>query len=101
MTVKTMTRKDFEAEIIARAWKDESFKAKLLKDPKVVMQEEVTKLGGPRLPEDIKITILEESPKNVYMVLPATPLTKGAKLTDDQLQGAVGGTNVLQGVLWS
>ena len=32
---KTMSRKEFEAMVIAKAWKDSVYKQELLKDPKV------------------------------------------------------------------
>jgi hypothetical protein len=86
------TRTQFEAEIVARAWKDADFKKRLIKDPKSVIQEAVTKMGGKKLPDDLKVTVLEESGKNIYLVLPPNPQTqKTDVLTDEQLEAAAGG----------
>ena len=77
------TRRDFEAEIIARAWEDDNFKTRLMKDPKVVVEE----LSGEALPVDMKITIFEESSTSVCLVLPKNP----DELSEEDLSRVVGG----------
>ena len=98
----TMTRKDFEAQIIAKAWRDPEFKKRLLTDPKGVFEEELQKLQeGAKLPADLNIQVLEEHPKQVYLVLPQNPeeLLEG-ELTDEQLESVAGGTIVVA-VVWA
>lgn len=78
------TRKDFEAELIARAWKDESFKKRLLKDPKAVVEE----LSGEQFPADLKISVFEETPTSVCLVIPRDP---DSELTEEDLAKVAGG----------
>jgi hypothetical protein len=71
-------------EIMARAADDNAFRDKLKSDPKGTLEKE---LGG-SLPDDVKISVLEETPKQVYVVLPA----QGSKeLSSDELSGVAGG----------
>ncbi len=70
------TRRDFEAELIAKTWEDKEFREKLLQDPKAMVE----KLGGEKLPSDMKVTVLEETANQVYLVIPRNP--------DDQLSEA-------------
>jgi hypothetical protein len=59
--------RNFQAQLIARAWHDPTFKEKLLADPRPAMEEEL----DIRLPEDLQVTVLEETPDSLYLVLPA------------------------------
>jgi hypothetical protein len=71
-------------EIMARAAEDSSFRTQLKSDPKGTLERE---LGG-TLPSDVKINVIEETPEQVYLVLPAT----GSKeLSADELAGVAGG----------
>ena len=78
------TRKDFEAELIARAWKDDAFKKRLLKDPKAVVEE----LSGEQFSDDLKISVFEETPTSVCLVIPCDP---DSELTDEDLAKVAGG----------
>jgi hypothetical protein len=91
------TRRDMEADIIARALKDEGFARQLRADPKAVIEREVGKL-----PEGIEIKVVEETPDTLYLVLPAHP-SPGRQLSDEELERVAGGntTNTCQGAcLW-
>ena len=71
-------------EIMSRAAEDKAFRDQLKSEPRQTLERE---LGG-NLPDDIKITVLEETPKQVYLVLPAV----GSKeLTTEELAGVAGG----------
>jgi Nitrile hydratase, alpha chain len=71
-------------EIMSRAAEDSAFREQLKSDPRRTLERE---LGG-HLPDDVKITVLEETTKQVYIVLPAA----GSKeLTTDELAGVAGG----------
>jgi len=61
---------DFKA-LIQKAWRDESFKHRLLADPKTTIEDE---LGVP-LPPDVEIFIHEQTPTEVHLVLPMKPTT--------------------------
>ncbi len=79
-------RKEIEAKIIERAWKDQRFKLLLLKNPRAAFKE-----LGIDLPENIEIRIIEEKPNTVTMVLPALP--KGVQeLSAAELEKLAGGT---------
>jgi hypothetical protein len=51
--------------MIARAWKDQEFKPKLLGTPKVVVEKEL----GMQLPREIELQVLEETANTLYIVL--------------------------------
>jgi hypothetical protein len=79
------TRRDMEADIIARALKDEGFARELRADPKAVIEREVG-----TLPEGIEIKVVEETPDTLYLVLPAHP-SPGRQLSDEDLERVAGG----------
>ena len=75
------------AKVIAQAWIDEEFKAKLLADPKTVLREE-----GIEFPESIKVNIIEAKEDELNLTLPLKPegLTgsvEGLELSQDELHG--------------
>ena len=78
------SRRDFEAFIIAKSWEDPEFKAKLLKDPKSVVEE----LSGEKLPDNMKIEVIEETSNSVCLVLPKNP---DDELDEAQLEQITGG----------
>ncbi len=53
------------AKIIAKAWTDESFKERLVSDPKAVLIE-----NGIDLPAGLQVKVLEQTEKEMYIVLP-------------------------------
>ena len=56
------------AKVIAQAWVDEEFKAKLLADPKAVLKAE-----GIEFPENIKLNITEAKEDELNLTLPLKP----------------------------
>ncbi|MGZ7442018.1 NHLP leader peptide family RiPP precursor [Paenibacillus sp. TH7-28] len=58
-----------QSQVIEKAWQDPNFKAKLLADPKVAIQEAL----GVILPDHIKIKTVEEKSDEFYVVLPPNP----------------------------
>jgi hypothetical protein len=90
------TPSDLTTQVIARAWKDEAFKAELLRDPRGVLGRELAQLApGAALPADIQIQVLEETPTHHYIVLPAKPtIESGQELSDADLKqvAAAGGS---------
>lgn len=55
-------------ELIAKAWSDSDFKARLIANPKIAMAE----LGIGTLPE-VEVEVLEASLKKAYLVIPPEP----------------------------
>ena len=69
-----MTRRDLESQIIAKAWKDPKYKARLLKNPKGVLQEEVRAIDpSVTLPDALKVAVHQEAPNAYHLVLPRNP----------------------------
>lgn len=56
-------------QIIAKAWEDESFKEKLLADPKSTIKSTF----GVDIPDNIELETLSESSKKFYLVIPPNP----------------------------
>ena len=72
------------AEVIAKAWSDESFKKKLLENPNETLKE----FGVP-MPEGITFHIHENGSGTCHLILPKKT---NRKLSDDELKKASGGT---------
>ncbi|MEC4593962.1 MULTISPECIES: NHLP leader peptide family RiPP precursor [Nitrospirillum] len=69
-------------KIIAKAWADEGYKARLLANPAAVLTAE-----GVDLPAGITFRVVEDTAAVQTLVLPARP----ADLSDDDLDRAAGG----------
>ena len=78
------SRKELEAQLIARAWQDDGFKQRLLTDPKAAVSEAV----GIDVPSGIEIRVVEETPNTLYLVIPQNQ----TELSDEQLDAASGGS---------
>jgi hypothetical protein len=70
--------------IIAKAWADDDFKARLLADPAAIAAAE-----GIAVPAGVKIVVHENKPGELHVVLPAKP---DAVLSDEVLEGVTGGS---------
>jgi hypothetical protein len=87
---QSLSRQDFEKDVILRAAAEPAFRQKLLADPKAALQATY----GVELPPDLEISVLEETPSKFYLVLPAQ--TRG--LTDEELAAVAGGTTMPLGM---
>ena len=68
------TRRDLESQIIANAWRDPKYKARLLSDPKSVLQEELRKIDpNIQVPDNLHVQVHEESAAQMHIVLPRNP----------------------------
>jgi hypothetical protein len=82
------TRREFELQLIEKAWKDEAFRQALVTDPQGVVERE---LGG-QLPAGLQVKVLAETSDTFYLVLPANPdRAPAGQLTDQQLEAVAGG----------
>ena len=70
-------------EIIARAWTDEKFKAKLLSDPAATLAAE-----GVELPENVQLKMHEDSSTARHLVLPQPPELHDLKASDLMVMAA-------------
>ncbi len=81
-------RTEVERRLIQRSLQDDSFRQRLLDDPKAVVEQEL----GSRLPEGVEVRVVQESAQTIYLVLPsASPLGGGVELSDRELEGVAGG----------
>ena len=74
-------------KVIARAWRDLAFKAKLLADPHGTLKDE-----GVPVPAGMTVTVVENTDTHVHFVLPSKP---SQELSDEALEKVAGGTNPL------
>ena len=89
---ESMSRRQFEAQIIAKAWKDPEYKKRLLKSPKEVIQEELRIIRpGLTLPDNLQVYIHEETPNAVHMTLPVNPADYGEVSGDEWIDSVDGG----------
>ena len=77
------TRDELEAQIVARVWADEDFRARLRSDPRAAVAEET----GVVIPESIGVEVVEETPEKGYLVIPVNRV----EISDEQLEVAGGG----------
>jgi hypothetical protein len=83
------TRAEMERRIIQKSLEDETFRQRLLEDPKAVKQE-----LGTRLPEGVEVRAVEETAETIYLVLPsASPVEEGGELSDQDLETVSGGVS--------
>lgn len=82
MADKEQDRAAAYGKIIAKAWRDESFKAKLLADPQGTLEQ-----AGVGIPAGVTVKVVENTGSHFHFVLPAKPT--GA-LSDDELDRAAG-----------
>ena len=81
-------RAQMERRLIEKSLEDESFRRRLVGDPKGTLEEEL----GTRLPEEVRVRVVEESADTIYLVLPsASPIGGGVELSDSELEGVAGG----------
>jgi hypothetical protein len=70
-----LSRNDVERFLAERASLDEGFRAELLANPKAVIAQE---FGLGEMPEALVINVVQETPDEIYIVLPADPRQSGA-----------------------
>jgi hypothetical protein len=81
-------RAEMERTLVQRSIEDDSFRQRLLDDPKGTVEQEM----GSRLPEGVEVMALEESADTIYLVLPlrSADLETG-ELSDEALEEVAGG----------
>jgi Nitrile hydratase, alpha chain len=81
------SRREFELQLIEKAWKDEAFRQALRSDPRGAVERV---LGG-KLPAGVQVKLVEETADTFYLVLPAIPDRASSGQLNDQQLGAVAG----------
>jgi len=79
------TAPDF-AKIIAKAWRDRAFKAELIANPAAALKAE-----GIDVPAGMAVTVLENTDKQLHLVLPPVPTDD--ELSDEALDSVAGGVD--------
>jgi hypothetical protein len=74
-------------KIVAQAWADVSFKQRVLSDPAGVLKER-----GFDVHDEITLKVVEDSAKEVHLVLPERP----AELSDAELSHVAAGVTPIQ-----
>jgi len=87
MPLPTYSRSEIE-QIIRRKIELPAYRQAFLRSPRTKIEEQ---LGAP-LPGDVSITVLEEGPHLLYVVLPYV-VPAGQELSDLELEHVAGGKN--------
>jgi hypothetical protein len=80
-------RDSIQGSLMHKAATDPAFKQELIADPRGALQRAL----GAQLPEKIKISVLEETPEQFYIVLPPAALFPSGELADAELEMVVAG----------
>ena len=82
-------RAEMERRLIERSLEDESFRQRLLDDPKGTLEQEL----GRQLPEGVEVRVVEESADTIYLVLPSASALgdQGGELSEEELESVAGG----------
>ncbi|VEP18772.1 conserved hypothetical protein [Hyella patelloides LEGE 07179] len=86
---ENQTRKEFEANLITKAWQNEAFKQQLMNDPIAIYEEEL----GRKAPDNIEIKVLEETSDTTYLVIPKKP-DASQELSEEALESVAGGGGI-------
>jgi hypothetical protein len=79
------SRAEVKQALIQRCLQDESFRQRVLADPKATIEQELRE----QLPANLEVRVLEEAPEVVYLVLP--PSRSVGELSDKELDAVAGG----------
>ena len=82
MADKEQDKASAYGKIIAKAWRDPTFKAKLLADPQGTLRQ-----AGVGIPAGVTVKVVENTDKHFHFVLPAKP---SEALTDEALDKVAG-----------
>ena len=71
-------------KVIAKAWREPAFKAKLIADPRAILVE-----AGLAIPAGVTVKVLEDTTTHLHFVLPPKPT---GQLSDEALDKVAAGT---------
>jgi Nitrile hydratase, alpha chain len=83
------TRRQVEAALITKCWRDADFRQKVVSDPKGMLEQHI----GQKLPPQVKIFIHQEDTNTVHFSIPPAPADL-TELSDAELESVAGGTDV-------
>ena len=79
-----------ESLIVARAWKDDAFRAEFTADPRATIE----RYSGEKLPDELRIVALAEDDRTIHFVIPPKP-ANADELSDEDLEKVAGGIDVV------
>jgi hypothetical protein len=84
-----ISRAEMERRLVERSLQEESFRQRLLDDPKGTIEQEL----GTRVTEGFEVRVVEETQDTIYLVLPsASPLVgEDGEISDEALESVAGG----------
>jgi hypothetical protein len=82
MSTTEQNKAAFYGKIIAKAWRDPAFKAKLIANPGATLKE-----AGLTVPAGVTVKVVENTDSHFHLVLPPKPT---ADLSDEALDKAAG-----------
>ncbi|MFM1917283.1 MAG: hypothetical protein RJB01_798 [Actinomycetota bacterium] len=82
--MEAFDRQALTDRIVEQARTDESFRARLMADPKATLEDFL----GMQLPDQVRVHVVEESFTDVYLVL---PYELSAELNEEDLEAVSGG----------
>jgi hypothetical protein len=74
-------------QVVAKAWSDPSYKAKLLADPRAALTA-----AGVAVPAGVAIQVVEDTDKVAHLVLPPRP----TELSEEDLKKVTGGFTLIE-----
>ena len=97
MAQTTVSLEKFEENIISNARKNVDYRKRLLDDPRALVESQI----GQPLPSNMKVSVLQETPNHVYIVLPYDQPQSGSELSDADLESVAGGGSKMHDVTCS
>jgi hypothetical protein len=82
---KILEERKMYAKVIAKAWRDEEFKKRLLNDPATVLKE-----NGIEIPEEMTVRFVERKEGEIVVPLPP-PRPEFGELSEEDLEKVAGG----------
>jgi hypothetical protein len=80
--------RDYELDIIVKAWRDEAFRQDLIRDPKKAIEKEFSI----KVPSGMSISVHEESEDSLHLIVPSVPSNFYTdSLSDEELKNVIGG----------
>jgi len=84
-----ISREEAVQSIVEKASSDPTFRKELVSDPGPALESAF----GATLPQGVKVSVLEETAQQYYLVLPAADAAAGTQLSDEALASVSGGNN--------
>lgn len=76
--------------LVKKAWESESFKKELLANPRAAIEKEF----GVKIPDNVDVTALEDTPQKIHVVVPMSPVAASTKkMSEADLEAVAGGVS--------